>query len=48
MILYIGDFNSRTGALQEDWDFVTDPTNTPKTEFIENTSNIDIPDRYLG
>ena len=40
MVLYIGDFNSRTGSLPEDWDFISRPTPAPINDLIAPTNDI--------
>ncbi len=47
MIMYMGDFNSRTGSSPEDWNFVSNPAELPGHSNIsidEDTSNI--PNRH--
>ena len=43
MVMYMGDFNSRTGSLSEDWNFTSNPSETPGHHSIylnEDCSNI--------
>ncbi len=46
MVLYIGDFNSRTGSDIEDWDFMDGPTPVPGSDQIMTlNSDLHVPNR---
>ncbi len=47
MVMYIGDFNSRTGLSPEDWNFISNPAELPgHHSFSLNDDTSDIPKRH--